>query len=1054
MEAKCKIENSLFNEKMIEAFIDKYNDVLVVNSDDGDPIQFWIDKLNNNELENEKSNYINFFEIILKQLLGYELSDIHYEDNIGQNRPVEFVFKRNEEEFAIVELKGTNTKDLNKRYNREQSAIEQATNYASLKESTKWAIVSNYDEFRLFNPNYREKYISFKFEQLTCPDVLKKFLLTFGKFSLIEKDIPQTLLKQTQIIEHELEDEFYKLFSETRLMLIKEIEYSSEQIDRAEAVRLSQLILNRFIFLCFAEDLQLIPNQTTTDVLLTPIRHKNLFEFTMFDRLNELFRFADKGNVERGIPTFNGGLFKENLRHLEIRDKIDDLNFFNDCFKKWKFEEKYEEIKNLFGVYKNTLNPIYKNLLLISSFDFGSELSVNILGHIFENSIGDIEELKDEKTERRKKDGVFYTPDDITSYICKNTIIPYLSLSGTANTVNDLIAEYEINNELDILDKKLKDIKIIDIACGSGAFLNKAVDILFDIHKAYHDSKYSDNTTLDKFFDDLNSRKEIIVNNIFGVDLNEESIEITKLSLFLKLATSKGIKQGFTLPNLDKNIKCGNSIVNDKTIDDKAFNWETEFDEVLSNGGFDIIIGNPPYVRQEKIKEIKPHLKEHYDTYTGVADLYVYFFEKGLNILKENGFLGFICSNKFLKTDYGKNLRELILKNNIRIFVDYTGKKLFDATVDTCTMIIKKEFKENNAIFVNDEFYMKQSHLNSNGFNFIEENVLNLRNKIFSQSTLIKDLDISIKRGILTGANNVFIIDENTKNQLINLDYKNNEVIEPLLRGRDLHKWKIEYDNLYLIHTYDNLDVEEKYPTLYEYLEKFKEVLEKRGDKGEHWYNLRPCAYDDKFKENKIIYSTISTEPCFVYDENKYFLNNSAYIIHSDTINLKYLTVLLNSNLLFWYFKDIGTDYGGKAHPYRKIYIEQLPIKLVDENKESIIVNTFDKLIRNNETLKNEITNFKKWIKRTFEIDKLSAKLENYYELNLDEFLKELKKKKVDTKSRKNQELLETEFNNSIDIIKPLQNEIKETENKINQLVYELYDLNPEEIDIIENSLN
>ena len=438
---------------------------------------------------------------------------------------------------------------MNKRYNREQSPIEQVTNYASIKEETQWAFVSNYDEFRFFNPSYREKYISFKFKQLTDPNILKRFLLIFSKFSLIDKDIPQTLLKETRIIERELEDEFYKLFSETRLMLIKELEYSSDNIDRIEAIRLAQLILNRFIFLCFAEDLRLIPSETTADVLLTPIRHKNLFEFTMWDRLNELFRFADKGNEKRKIGAFNGGLFKESLRHLEIRDEIEDLSFFSDCYKTWKFEEKYDEIESLLGEYKDSLNPIYKNLLIISSFDFGSELSVNILGHIFENSIGDIEELQEETTQRRKKDGVFYTPEHITDYICRNTIIPYLSITGKSKTVHELIAEYELNNNLDTLDMKLKNIKILDPSCGSGAFLNKSVDVLFEIHKALFDSKYSDEK-LDKYFDTLDSRRQIISNNIYGVDLNEESIEITKLSLFLKLTTSAGMQEGFKLPNL------------------------------------------------------------------------------------------------------------------------------------------------------------------------------------------------------------------------------------------------------------------------------------------------------------------------------------------------------------------------------------------------------------------------------------------------------------------------------------------------------------------------
>lgn len=547
--SEAKIENTLFNDKKMEEFIELYDDALIVNAD-CDPISYWIKKLENDELKNEKANYIKFFKIILENILGYTVTDIDFEGNIGdEGRPVEFTLKKGDKDYVVVELKGTTCKDLNKRYNREQSPIEQVTNYASIKEETQWAFVSNYNEFRLFNPSYREKYISFKFKQLTDPDVLKKFLLIFGKFSLIDKDIPQTLLKETKIIERELEDEFYKLFSETRLMLIKELEYNTENIGRIEAIRLAQLILNRFIFLCFAEDLRLIPSETTADVILTPIKHKNLFEFTMWDRLNELFRFADKGNAERKISAFNGGLFKESLRHLEIRDKVEDLTFFDDCYKTWKFEEKYKDIESLLGVYKDTLNPIYKNLLLISSFDFGSELSVNILGHIFENSIGDIEELKSETTERRRKDGVFYTPEHITDYICRNAIIPYLSKNNNATTIHQLINEYETTNSLDDLDNRLKNIKIVDIACGSGAFLNKAVDILFEIHEALHDSKYAQDNTLNRYFDSLDSRKQIILNNIYGVDLNEESVEITKLSLFLKLATTSGVNQGFQLPN-------------------------------------------------------------------------------------------------------------------------------------------------------------------------------------------------------------------------------------------------------------------------------------------------------------------------------------------------------------------------------------------------------------------------------------------------------------------------------------------------------------------------
>ena len=818
MTSEAMIENTLFNEKKMEEFIELYDDALTVNAD-CDPISYWIKKLDKDELKSEKSNYIKFFKIILENILGYEFTDIQYEENIGdEGRPVEFTLKKDGKDYVVVELKGTTCKDLNKRYNREQSPIEQVTNYASIKEETQWAFVSNYNEFRFFNPSFREKYISFKFKQLTDPNVLKKFLLIFSKFSLIDKDIPQTLLKETRIIERELEDEFYKLFSETRLMLIKELEHSSEAIDRIEAIRLAQLILNRFIFLCFAEDLRLIPSETTADVLLTPIKHKNLFEFTMWDRLNELFRFADKGNEERGIGAFNGGLFKESLRHLEIRDKVEDLSFFNDCYKTWKFEEKYEEIESLLGVYKDTLNPIYKNLLLISSFDFGSELSVNILGHIFENSIGDIEELKDETTQRRKKDGVFYTPEYITDYMCRNTIIPYLSISGEATTTHELISEYENSDNLDELDKKLKDVKIIDISCGSGAFLNKAVDILFEIHKAYYDSKYANDLTLNRYFDSLDSRKQIIINNIYGVDINEESVEITKLSLFLKLATSTGVNEGFKLPNLDKNIKCGNSLCDDETImKNKAFNWHDEFKEVFDSEKFDIIVGNPPYVsigKSKYSKDYKNYLKKNYESAFQKYDLYVLFIELSLKLLKNKGEMCYIVPFPLLNQDYGLKLRQMILNNcKIKEIFDLSDYKIFkDAEIRNIIISLKKngQNNSNNPIRIKKQIkepqtltsdfkYLKQdiyasTYQNMFRLELTDNNVYNLIKKVQKKSNQ-KLNDVVFTSWGARG----------TPIKEFHLDSKINDNCKRMIKGANIDRFLINYENKWLNYDLDKL---------------------------------------------------------------------------------------------------------------------------------------------------------------------------------------------------------------------------------------------------------
>jgi len=1009
--SETKIENNLFNDKKMEEFIQLYDDALTINAD-CDPIDYWITKLENDELQNEKANYIRFFKIILENILGYEFTDIKYEENIGdEGRPVEFTLKKGDKDYVVVELKGTTCKDLNKRYNREQSPIEQVTNYASIKEDTRWAFVSNYDEFRLFNPNYREKYISFKFKQLTDPEVLKKFLLIFSKFSLIDKDIPQTLLKETKIIERELEDEFYKLFSETRLMLIKELEYSSEDIDRIEAIRLAQLILNRFIFLCFAEDLRLIPPETTADVLLTPIKHKNLFEFTMWDRINELFRFADKGNQERGISAFNGGLFKENLRHLEIRDKVEDLTFFDDCYKTWKFEEKYEEIESLLDVYKDTLNPIYKNLLLISSFDFGSELSVNILGHIFENSIGDIEELKDENTQRRKKDGVYYTPEYITDYICRNTIIPHLSISGKSKTIHELIKEYEEKNNLDELDIKLKSIKIVDPACGSGAFLNKSVDILFEIHEALHNSKYSGDESLNRYFDSLDSRKQIISNNIYGVDLNEESVEITKLSLFLKLATSSGVMQGFKLPNLDKNIKCGNSIISDENIVNKPFNWKNEFNEVFDEGGFDVVVGNPPY----GAKLTKTEQKYLNKTYIkGGSETAIAFIKLGYDyLLKNNGKLGYIVPKSFTFASNYAPIRENIF-NNIVTTIDC--KKVW------------KEVKLEQVIFIVD----KSQSLNeyNNGI------ILNESIKIISK--IPKYTYESFK----------IILNDITNEELeialkINSGHVLNDIVRNSRGGVFQKEISSEGDSLVL----GGSEIQRN------------GVI---GIKGK--IDKALVENDDKniIKENSVLVQRLVshiTKPidhikitaCIPQDINYFIVDTINQLTITGDISKFYVWALLNSKLINWYCYRFIYAKAIRTMQFDNPVTSKLPIPTTNDNLISLITIKSKKLYENYIELNNIKNKFFNRLNNHFEGIKINKTLINYETLDFNKFNKQLAKQKFKLSLKKEEEW-EDYFIYSQEQCLNIISEIELLNYEINNLIYKSYDLTADEIDIVENS--
>src|SRR5690606_9739360 len=292
----------------------------------------------------------------------------------------------------------------------------------------------------------------------------------------------------------------------------------------------------------------------------------------------------------------------------------------------------------------------------------------------------------------------------------------------------------------------LLNLKILDPACGSGAFLNQALEYLISEHK----NLQNDLALMGDLFASYMVEEEILEHNLYGVDINEDAVEIAKLSLWLRTA-----KRGRPLTKLVDKIKCGNSLIDDKSVVSNAFVWEDEFKEVFENGGFDIVIGNPPYVRQEAIKEQKEALSKIYKVANGTADLYVYFYELALNMLKPNGLKGFICSNKFFRAKYGENLREYILQNTtILQIADFNGVKIFeDATVDSAITIFQKQKVDNNSFKVVDadlinSYLMKQSDLTKTSFSFSNPKELAIKQKIDKIGIPLKEWGININYGI------------------------------------------------------------------------------------------------------------------------------------------------------------------------------------------------------------------------------------------------------------------------------------------------------------------
>ncbi|EKS0759147.1 class I SAM-dependent DNA methyltransferase [Campylobacter coli] len=945
-------------------------------------------------------------------------------------------------------------------------------------------------------------------------------------------------------------------------------------------LKLLILWLNRILFLKLIESNLVRFNDDKN------LKFLNFKKIPDFDKLSELFfevlakeKSTRKKSEFAYLPYLNSSLFeKQSIENtLEISSLSNDLKLFyykNTVLKDDKCKAKKGQVGLLEYLFE-----------FLDSFDFGSDdeqseilsqkelISSSVLGNVFEKLNG-------------YKEGSFYTPSFITSYMCKESITKVVLDKFNAQFDLDAKNINELRKSLRKEDKKaqkelLNSIKICDPAVGSGHFLVSALNVMLSIydelnlfneefylevqndeilitnHKGEFIKYKRPKTPKDKAHliqqELFHTKKDIIENNLFGVDINPNSCEITKLRLWIELL-KHSFYQSFddgnyhdlkTLPNIDINIKCGNSLVsyfetgkslshypnikerinkykrivkdykegfytdkshinqeiknlkisfknfcfadkfkkemkgfNDKcekyskkygnflAVDDEnlkffvsanltlfdfdekeatkefanlkkeydnifnlesnhPFEWRFEFPEILDDDGnfkgFDLIIGNPPYIRQEEIKELKNTLSKNYKVYKGTADIYTYFYELGFNVLKENGILSFITSNKYTRAGYGEALREFLLKNTcILKYIDLNGIKVFDsATVDTSILSFEKiKIKENtfkylslnNELLKNYDFEISaikeflnisQNSLSKESFAFNDESTNALKTKIEKLGTPLKDWHgLNINYGIKTGLNEAFIITTEKKDEILanckDEDEKERtaKLIRKMLRGRDIKRYSYEWAGLWVIGTFPSLKIDiEQYPALKQYLSQFLPRIEQSGEKGcrkktsNKWFETQDnIAYYEEFEKEKIVYPETTQGAYFVYDNKGIFLEKTAFFIVCE--NLKYLLGLLSSNLITYYYKNFsqGCKLGTKGYQYNKHALENLPIPKINSKNQNIV---------------DELINL------------------------VDEILKA----KEQDKNANTQEL----------------------ENKINSLVYKLYNLTEEEIKIIEN---
>ena len=1045
-----------------------------------------------------------FCELLGYQTFGaganYTLADENY-IGVGRADVVLGHFGPQGDQILVpVELKGPDTPNLDVIMpGRNKSPVQQVWEYAMDLAQAKFLVLSNMLEIRLYAVGHTRRVYE-RFDVLALADSsfeYQRFRLLLGADNLLGGQT-LALLNESGQIEKQITRELYADYKRWRIQLITALAHANPLAPGA-LIAPAQKLLDRILFVAFAQQRGLLPADTLKSV------HKGdgWVILPKYDHYKALFRAVDKGLPERNIPPYNGGLFAPDA----VLDTLTVPNAACDVFAE-------------FGKY-----------------DFGGEVSVNVLGHIFEQSITDLEQLKaladtgsftleavTRQSEQaksstsvsgaRKAHGIVYTPEFITAFILDQTLGKTI-----ASRRATCLSSYQINHQpdakaLDALpadadppawrkptadEKKygkslaqpervvellfwrawlaeLTSIKVCDPACGSGAFLVAAFDVLLVEYTAVNDQIATIVGSMEVF----NADKEILNSNLFGVDLNAESIEITKLSLWLKTA-----KRGLPLESLEANLRVGNSLVSSLDggleFDAKAFDWTQAFPDIVARGGFDVVVGNPPYVRMELLKHVKPYLETRYEVASDRADLYCYFFELGIRLLRNGdsgGRLGFISSSTFFKTGSGEKLRRYVLAHaQIESIVDFGDTQVFEGVTTYPAILTMRrsgaptaasvlsywkvgtdlpaKFKETYTAMA---LPMQQGRLSAQAWNFEGDALALLRQKLLTGRKTLKEVYGAPLYGIKTGLNEAFVLNRNERDALVQADPRSAELLKPFLEGKDLKKWRVEPQDLWLIYIPKNRIQIDDYPAVKAHLLPFKPALEKRATK-QAWFELQQAqeAYAPAMNAPKIIYAHFSAQPLFSFDANGFFSNDKSYIISSTDLHL---VAFLNSAVSWFLLRQLCPAVRGGFHELRVQYVEQLPIADISETPKSYLASVVTAAQTAAEARRDEIARFGRAALRDLVPDGLSnltaakgAKLPAAWQADVPEFgeftaeLKKRFKRDLNLQERNDWDACVAQARSKV---ATLTQTITQAEREIDALVYQLFDLTTEEIRLLE----
>ena len=1002
----------------------------------------WAKLLESGKLADETKNYHNFSQHIMKGILGYE-SVSHEEDNVD--------FTANDPDgnpAMVVECKGTTT-DLDKRQPRKpghSTPMKQLWDYIS-NTDVQWGMCTNYRFFRLVKraePITKYHEIDFKSmydEDGADTDKVAEFIAVFRNIVL---GGDESVGAGGEVADKEITDALYGLYRDARVMMAKEFE--SRDVPRTKAVDAAQVFLNRIIFLFFAESRDLVSSglfekqleqldnrfpSENTDVVCTGVQ-------------KDLFRALNDGYRPYNIPRFNGGLFKDDIGDNSITfSDYRPQEWFKGAAKPRAYASK--RVKNLLAKHPD-LSPIICNLVEMHDYDFNTAIDVNILGHVFEQSIQELDDLRADGTSTRKAEGIYYTPSYVVDFICRHAILPYLSASGKYESPNELVMEYAASGDLPVLERKLRDIRVLDPACGSGAFLTGAASLLLEIYGEIHDTKVlkrafmtkSGMIALDEWSEEAAMRR-IVRDNIYGVDKDVQAVKIAQLAMFLLTASSNE-----PLPDTSDHIIVGNSIIANTDVSPIAVEWSERFKSVfdMDDPGFDIVLGNPPYKKILYLENEKEYYSKRFVSAYGSYDILVLFFELGLLLLKNGGSLGLIVSNKFLISDYGKKIRKILLDQaQINTVIDLSdAKRVFsEASVSPTIILLNKKTPIKNYTIrrliatksttsFSDELF---DHVSIN--NFVSFNgTFNVRytqekESIYQKIQLMKKFGDEDMFDVRTG--------------VMGFEYwgMSASMKDGKTSERDIRIATNSYVDQYQFLWGKKVNIYKK-----TFTEPFVDL------------NNMPINSNTKMlflKSNKIIVRGVAKRLTAVLDEEGTGLLVAVHaVLTNKCYEAKFILALLNSRFYNWIHRDrlyLGRIPEGSFR-YPISFLKSLPAPEISLDDQLPFIEKSNDIITELEKIEKQSREFSKTISTKFSIQKIPNVLNDVFEYDFSKFKTYMEKTLTRKLSSSELNYLNNYFTKNKNEILVTQNTIRRTKADLDSMVYALFDLNAQEVSLIE----